>query len=66
MRKHIDLYYKCYDGNNLNEMERKINECFNEYGYNFESNRKRHISLDDMASKSGPRCLEKRINQEKG
>lgn len=66
MRKHIELYYKSYDGINLSEMDRKIVECFNEYGYNFESNKKRTISLDSIASKSGPYCLNKRIQKEKG
>lgn len=66
MRKHIDLHYKSYDGFNLNEMDRKMVECFNEYGYNFESNKKRTMSLDSLASKSGPYCLHKSIPKEKG
>lgn len=65
MRKHIDLYYKSYDGNYSSEMDRLLNERFNEYGYNFESNRKKTISLDQVACKSGPLCLSKRINGEK-
>lgn len=61
MRKHIELYYKTFDQNNLSEMDRKIYECFNDYGYNFESTRKRTISLDSIASKSGPNCLQKHV-----
>ena len=65
MRKHISLYYKSFDGNNASEMDRKLNECFNEYGYNMESTRKRTISLDEVSCKSGPNCLGRSKNKNK-
>jgi len=65
MRKHINLYYKTFDGNNLSELDRKLNECFNDYGYNLESQRRRTISIDEVAAKSGPNCLNRRHIQEK-
>ncbi len=65
MRKHISLYYKSYDGNSGSEMERKLNECFNEYGYNLESSKRKEILLDETACKSGPNCLRKCLNREK-
>lgn len=65
MRKHIAQHYKSFDGREENSLDRLINTTFNEYGYNLESNSQRSNSLSEMASKSGPRCLEKRINPEK-
>ena len=65
MRKHLSLYYKSFDGSKCSEMDRKLNECFNEYGYNMESNRKKTISLDEVSCKSGPNCLCKHKNQSK-
>lgn len=65
MRKHIEQYYKSYDQNNLSEMDRKLNECFNDYGYNLESNKKRTIDLDSLCVKSGPHCLNKHLSKGK-
>lgn len=56
MRKNELLYYKSFDGNNLSEIDRKLNECFNEYGYNMESTKRRTIPLDEVACKTGPYC----------
>ena len=38
MRKHIDYYYKCYDRQNESNIDKIVNERFNEYGYNFDTN----------------------------
>ncbi len=65
MRQHINLYYKSYDGEHKSEMERLMNERFNDYGYNFESNQKKECDLDAFASKSGPYCLRHHNNSEK-
>ncbi len=65
MRKHIAMYYKTYDGQTNNEMDRLMDERLNDYGYNFESNKKKTISLDDASKKSGPHCLRMRKNGEK-
>ena len=65
MRKHVELYYKSFDQNNLSEIDRKINECFNDYGFNFESTKKRTTSLDTICCKSGPHCLSKHLNKGK-
>lgn len=51
MRKHIEYYYKCYDKQNESNMDRIINEKFNEYGYNFDSNSKRIIDYDALLKK---------------
>lgn len=61
MRKHIDYYYKCYDKQNENNMDRIINERFNEYGYNFDSNSKRIIDYDAMLQKKSYKtCIEQK------
>lgn len=52
MRKHIDYYYKCYDKQNENNLDRIANERFNEYGYNFDGNSKRNINYDELARKT--------------
>ena len=52
MRKHIDYHYKCYDKQNVSNMDRIVNERFNEYGYNFDTNSKRCINYDDLARKT--------------
>ena len=52
MRKHIMDYYKSYDGKYENNIEKIIKEKFNEYGYNFDTNRRREINYDTLASKT--------------
>ncbi len=52
MRKHIDYYYKCYDKQNENGIDKICNERFNEYGYNFDSNSKKTINYDEIAKKT--------------
>jgi hypothetical protein len=66
MRKHIDYFYKSYDGEVVNNLERQTMEYFNDYGYNLESNRRRTKSLDDCCKKTGPNCLQSHIKREKG
>ena len=52
MRKHIDYFYKCYDRIYSNELERINNECFNDYGYNFDSNKNRKFDPDENVRKT--------------
>ena len=52
MRKHIDYFYKCYDRQNENNIDKIVNERFNEYGYNFDTNSKRTINYDELARKT--------------
>lgn len=52
MRKHVDYFYKCYDKINDSELDRICNECFNEYGYNFDSNKRRVMDYDEVAKKT--------------
>ncbi len=65
MRKHIDYFYKCYDKKDTNEMERIVNERFNEYGYNFDSNSKKNIDYDALASKTNYTNCKKKISENK-
>lgn len=51
MRKHIDYFYKCYDKKSENEQDRICREYFNEYGYNFDSNKRRVIDPDGHIKK---------------
>lgn len=52
MRKHTDYFYKCYDKVYSSELERTYNEAFNEYGYNFESNKRREFNYDEQVTKT--------------
>ncbi len=65
MRKHIDYFYKSYDGMYLNELEKINNEAFNEYGYNFDSNRQRIIDIEKQVSRTNYNNCKKKL-QEKG
>lgn len=58
MRKHIDYYYKCFDKKNENAIDKIINERFNEYGYNFDSNRKRAIDYDALVKRTNTNAKE--------
>lgn len=49
--KDEEYYYKCADIENRNELERKKYEYFNEYGYNFDSNKRKGYDLDRYAEK---------------
>ena len=50
MRKHIDYFYKCYDKQDREGIERTIHERFNEYGYNFDTNKRKVVDYDYLAS----------------
>ena len=52
MRKHIDYFYKCYDKVYSSEVDRICNESFNEYGYNFETNKRREFNYDELIKKT--------------
>ncbi len=52
MRKHIDYYYKCFDKQNENAIDKINNERFNEYGYNFDGNKRRVIDYDALVTKT--------------
>ncbi len=64
MRKHCSDYYKCYDMLNFSERERITRECFNDYGLNLGSNKRREIDYDNLISKYNCRNL-KKINPKK-
>lgn len=66
MRKNIDYFYKCYDGTPQSELERKNFEYFNDYGYNFDSTKRKINSIDNLAKKTGPNCLQRHMKREKG
>ena len=63
MRKHIDYFYKCFDKQSQDGVDRIMNERFNEYGYNFDSNRKKMIDTDAMVSKTNYKYCQKRVNE---
>lgn len=51
MQKRLDYYYKSYDIENDSAWEKKNYEYMNDYGYNFDSNKKRVIDYDKMCSR---------------
>ncbi|MBQ6687589.1 MAG: hypothetical protein IJN03_03605 [Bacilli bacterium] len=51
MQKRLDYFYKSYDIDSDNAWERKTIGCMNEYGYNFDSNKKRIIDYEKKCSK---------------
>ncbi len=59
MRKNINYFYKCYDKQNENGIDRIVNERFNEYGYNLDSNKKRIIDYDELARKTDYKNVKK-------
>ena len=65
MRKNIMYHYKHYDGTYLNKMDQQLMESFNEYGYNFCSNKKREKESFHVVGKSGPNCVPKQIKKVK-
>lgn len=56
MRKHIDYYYKCFDKENDSEIEQMRTEKFNEYGYNFDTN-KRRVKREEIQKLKYKNCL---------
>ena len=65
MRKNSAYYYKSYDRINFNEIERITNECFNDYGFNLGSNKRREFDYDDLLSKTNCQSLKKMIKSKK-
>lgn len=61
MRKHVDYYYKCYDKKYTSEIEKNCRECFNEYGYNFDTNSKRDIKSDELVCRTDYKNLNKNL-----
>jgi len=47
-----------------NSLENKIKEYVNDYGNNFDTCQKQSLSIDEVASKSGPNCLTKHLNRD--
>ncbi len=62
MRKHIDYYYKCYDRQNESNIDKIVNERFNEYGYNFDTNSKRIIQHDELSRKTDYKNVKNSLN----
>ncbi len=65
MRKHIDYYYKCFDKESDNEVDRIVNERFNDYGYNFDTNRRKVINEENMKKICYKNCLKLKKESEK-
>jgi len=65
MRKHIDYFYKCYDKQDRDGIDSIINERFNEYGYNFDSNSKKNVDYDEEAKRTNYNNCKKRISENK-
>ena len=65
MRRHNDYYYKSYDRNYLNEQDRICNECFNEYGYNFDTNKRKTINEEVNLKKTNYQQSLKKIEPKK-
>jgi len=51
MQKRLDYFYKENDIENINPLEKKRFEVMNEYGYNFDSNKKRIIDYEKRCSR---------------
>ncbi len=62
MRKHIDYHYKCYDRQNESNIDKIVNERFNEYGYNFDTNSKRIIQYDELSRKTDYKNVKNSLN----
>ncbi len=65
MRKHIDYYYKCFDKESDNEVDRIVNERFNDYGYNFDTNRRKVVNEENMKKICYKNCLKLKKESEK-
>ncbi|MCI9280458.1 MAG: hypothetical protein HFJ02_06650 [Bacilli bacterium] len=65
MRKHIDYYYKCFDKESVNEIDRIVTEKFNDYGYNFDTNRRKTVNEENMKKVCYKNCLKLRKESEK-
>ena len=65
MRKHIDYYYKCFDKESDNEVDRIVNERFNDYGYNFDTNRRKVVNEENIKKIRYKNCLKLKKESEK-
>ncbi len=65
MRKHIDYFYKCFDKESDNEVDRIVTEKFNDYGYNFDTNRRKVINEENMKKVCYKNCLKLKKESEK-
>ncbi len=61
MRKDFLYYYKKYDNEYQSDLEKINREAFNEYGYNFDSNKRKTINNESLAFKT----CHKRVNTSK-
>ena len=52
MINHNDYYYKGYDIDNKNRLEKMQMEYFNPYGYNIDSNSRRVIDYEKRCSRT--------------
>ena len=59
MYKSSDYYYKGYDVTNTNRLERLKMEYSNPYGYNLESNSRRMINYDILATHTNQNDVKK-------
>ncbi len=65
MRKHIDYYYKCFDRIYDNEWDKNHYERFNEYGYNFDSNRQRNFNSEEELAKIKYKTCQRKVDPNK-
>lgn len=65
MQKRLDYFYKSFDIESDDAWEKKKYECMNEYGYNFDSNKKRVIDYEKKCSRVLYSDVKKRNNQGK-
>ncbi len=63
MRKNFLYYYKTYDNDYDSELEKINREAFNEYGYNFDSNRRKTILDSKMARTIHKRVINSKKNK---
>lgn len=63
MRKNFLYYYKTYDNDYDSELEKINREAFNEYGYNFDSNRRKTISDSKMSRTIHKRVIKSKKNK---
>lgn len=63
MRKNFLYYYKTYDNDYDSEVEKINREAFNEYGYNFDSNRRKAISDSKMSRTIHKRVINSKKNK---
>lgn len=66
MARNIDYFYKGYDITNKNKMERVLMEWQNPYGYNFDTNNRRVIDYNFLATRTNQNMIKnKEFNDKK-